>query len=52
MPKWDYDFTESYTLEVLSSVLHDKGKEGWELFTIIDLKNQLYVAVLKRPIEE
>ena len=56
MTHWEYDRTDdSYRLGELMEVLEAKGKQGWELASIIELRktNQQikYYAIFKRPIE-
>lgn len=57
MQKWEYDRTDkAYRLDELMEILEGKGKMGWELASVIEVKktnDQIrYIAIFKHPIEE
>jgi hypothetical protein len=54
MQQWEYDCTEqSYRLVELMEILVGKGKQGWELASVVEerrFNGQIrYRAIFKRP---
>lgn len=54
MVQWQYDSTTSHRIVELVAILDKKGKQGWELVTLIEVKvktgeSRRFMGIMKRP---
>jgi hypothetical protein len=53
MIQWEYDVTEGpHKLEELMEIMDKRGKQGWELVTVIEkiVGGNNYIAIMKRKL--
>lgn len=48
--KWEYDYAIASSLLDVLNISNDLGKEGWEVITTMNDKNENIVLFLKRPL--